>query len=177
MSTARAHAPEGSKGDIGKCPVNHETRSAFLEAAKKEKAADAQPPAAADAATPAERDVPMATAAKAEREVYNVYSQRINPDNMMPMQPNQLPVAGQDAPLPQVSCCCRECCARVLAGVGLVAYVTIASHLFLHSLVCNLRFPRAARTACGPIHRRSSSTTRWCARTRKATISLRKTSN
>ena len=34
-------------------------------------------------------------------EVYNVYSQRINPDNMMPQQPNQLPVAGQDAPLPQ----------------------------------------------------------------------------
>jgi cytochrome c heme-lyase len=58
-------------------------------------------PAAAAAAAVSE---PAKGAAKGKAdvpEVYDVYGNRIDPTNMMPASPNQLPVAGQDAPLPQ----------------------------------------------------------------------------
>lgn len=93
MSVAAAEVPVGhpptGKGD--KCPVNHEARDAML----------AQARAKAGEANSAVQPPPVKEEKKEVPEVYDVYGTRIDPTNMMPASPNQLPVAGQDAPLPQ----------------------------------------------------------------------------
>ncbi|TYZ62916.1 hypothetical protein PybrP1_003296 [[Pythium] brassicae (nom. inval.)] len=93
------------------CPVPHEQRAAAV-------AAEKAPAAAAPDGCPVMHDSAKASAsdgcpvkhggvgaaggaAGGEKEIYNVYGQRIDPTNMMPYNPNQDPNDEQRYPLPQ----------------------------------------------------------------------------
>lgn len=94
---------------VSACPVSHKSadsgsacpvrqKPSATTAAKDcgcEKKADATP------ATPAAEECPVQTKTKYQNpKVYNVYSQEIDPKNMMPTTANQQPAPGQNVTLP-----------------------------------------------------------------------------
>ena len=124
MGSAHSSPGFGGSGGAEKCPVSPAARGTFSAVAAAAGAAAAAAPAASEppptcpmhkqgasaavlskvtaaaAATAAAAPAAAAPAARADSgPVYNVYSQVIDPANMMP-PPNQAPAPGQSAPLP-----------------------------------------------------------------------------
>lgn len=92
------------------CPVPHDQRAAAVATKAPAAAAPDGCPVMHDSAktkTSAASDGcpvkhgPTSGAAGSEKEIYNVYGQRIDPTNMMPFNPNQEPSDEQRYPLPQ----------------------------------------------------------------------------
>jgi cytochrome c heme-lyase len=114
---AAVPTPHGDMPAGAKCPVDHKAMNKFVEVAKEQEArqlaslstqASGSGAAVAAATGSDARDKPEISTPKAKSattasapEVYDVYARKVDPNNMMPANPNQLPVAGQDAPLPQ----------------------------------------------------------------------------
>jgi cytochrome c heme-lyase len=83
---ARALEAEKKNSQTGQCPVDH---TAFLRArtpTKPQSTSESQENTCSDSKFQ-------------KKPIYNVYGEEINPDNLMPINPNQLPVAGQNMPL------------------------------------------------------------------------------
>ena len=80
--TATAVRPvENDAEKIGGCPVEHEKVPSIVDAMAS--------------------GCPVGSEKKEDHEVYNVYGQRIDPNNMMPFNPKQEPNEDQRYPLPQ----------------------------------------------------------------------------
>ncbi|ETM52233.1 hypothetical protein PPTG_08334 [Phytophthora nicotianae INRA-310] len=100
-------ATDASASQQGGCPVQHDAKKApegcpvQHDNAKKIEGCPVQhnkKPAMTDAMS---GGCPVVKDGKEEKEIYNVYGQRIDPTNMMPYNPNQDPNAEQRYPLPQ----------------------------------------------------------------------------
>ena len=94
LSLPSDHAALQASG--AECPVDHEARSKFIDHAKsqKAKAAAKKAPAALEEGC----DSSKMDGGYKSPDAYNVYGEKINPNNMMP-NPNQLPLPGQVKPL------------------------------------------------------------------------------
>jgi hypothetical protein len=96
MGTAHSH-PGASASDAeppASCPMHKGAQSALLGSAAAATAA-----ATAASASAASADAAARRGSRYTGPVYNVYSQEIDPTNMMPA-PNQAPAPGQSVPLP-----------------------------------------------------------------------------
>jgi hypothetical protein len=97
-----AHSQPGLAGSGAEppasCPMHKGAQTALLGSAAQAAAASSASASAA-AAAPAPAPAPAPRGSRFSGPVYNVYSQEIDPKNMMPA-PNQAPAPGQSVPLP-----------------------------------------------------------------------------
>ncbi|CAH0475819.1 unnamed protein product [Peronospora belbahrii] len=100
-----APGTDTSSNQQDKCPVQHDTKKVTVDECPMQKlkidGCPVQHDKTPSVANAMASGCPVTRNGKEEREVYNVYNQRIDPTNMMPYNPNQDPNQEQRYPLPQ----------------------------------------------------------------------------
>jgi len=86
------HNPNNSNSDAPKCPVDHK---AFMTAVQNSKITTDTARDPNSTTCPVSGASTKSPNSYKNSDVYNVYGEKINPDNQMPLNPNQLPVPGQ----------------------------------------------------------------------------------